>query len=192
EKNVLVLAVDESEKRSGMGAVDMAFIVNMENGEIKKSTPFYPGGQRHPTVSEPPEAGSGKLLLHDSLWYSDNTQGMQWAKEIVESKTNQKIDAVVAIDTKGLDSIIDASKPISIKGQTINISGIDLVREEQDSGGMSRGDAVLALSAALIKASNDPSKKIQMGQAIMAQYTTGNILVDPSGSFFGFIVAKLI
>ncbi|MGL4669776.1 MAG: DUF4012 domain-containing protein [Methanobacteriaceae archaeon] len=193
EKNVLVLAVDPSEKREGMGAVDMAFIVKMENGNVKKTTPFYPGGKKHPTEPEPSAAGvGGNLLMHDSLWYADNSKGMRLAKEIVEHNTGEKIDAVVAANTAAVDGIINASKPITIKGQSVEISAIDLVREEQNSGGMSRGDAVKALSSALLQAAQDPAKKDKVTQVIIDQYNAGNILVEPSSAFLGFIIGKIV
>ena len=56
DKNILVCAIDEGEDRPGMGACDMAFIINLENGVIKNYTPVYPGGLTHPTASEPQEA----------------------------------------------------------------------------------------------------------------------------------------
>ncbi len=87
-KNVLVCAVDESEKRPGMGAIDMAYIINLKDGEIIHYDPLYPAGLTHPNVSEPQEAqaqGAGsKLLLHDALWSSNARQGALYAKEIVE------------------------------------------------------------------------------------------------------------
>ena len=49
--NILVCAIDESEPRAGMGAVDMAFIVKIENGEIKDYKAVYPHGMTHPNAS---------------------------------------------------------------------------------------------------------------------------------------------
>ncbi|MGL4669777.1 MAG: DUF4012 domain-containing protein, partial [Methanobacteriaceae archaeon] len=110
DKKVLVLAIDEGEPREGMGAVDMGFIIEMKNGTIKKSTPFYPGGKTHPSESEPAAAGvGGNLLMHDSFWYADNSKSMRLAKEIVEYHTGEKIDVVVAINTKAVDAIIEVS-----------------------------------------------------------------------------------
>ena len=107
--NILVCAIDESEPRPGMGACDMAFIVKIQNGEIKNYTAVYPHGMTHPNASEPAEAqaqGAGpKLLLHDAFWSSDNEKSMKLAKEIVEYQTRTPIDAVVA--TIGSDEIIN-------------------------------------------------------------------------------------
>ena len=76
-KNVLVLASDKEEQQNG--AVDMAFMIHLENGSIANYTPVYPGGMTHPSKPEPAEAGvGGNLLLHDSLWYGVK-EGMQYA-----------------------------------------------------------------------------------------------------------------
>ena len=81
DKNILVCAIDESEARPGMGACDMAFIVNLHNGTLKNYTAVYPGGMTHPNASEPQEAqaqGAGSaLLLHDAFWDEDNSKSMQ-------------------------------------------------------------------------------------------------------------------
>ena len=87
-KNILVCAIDESERRPGMGACDMAFIVTLNNGTLKDYKAVYPGGLTHPTAKEPAEAqsqGAGSaLLLHDAFWDADNAADMKLAKEIVE------------------------------------------------------------------------------------------------------------
>ena len=119
ESNILVCAIDESEPRPGMGACDMAFIVYLKDGEIQNYTAIYPHGMTHPNASEPAEAqaqGAGsKLLLHDSFWSKDNEKSMNLAKEIVEYQTRIPIDAVVAINSKGLDAILDVASPLGAK-----------------------------------------------------------------------------
>lgn len=194
EKSILILAVDESEPRPGMGAVDMAFMVKLNNGNIVNYTPIYPGDMRHPTQAASPEAqaeGSGSMmLLHDSLWDTDTTQGIKYAEEIVEHNTEMHSDAVVAINTKALDTIIKSAGDLKAKGKSVNISAIDLIREEEHRGGMKRGDAVLALASALSTASNDPSKRNAMVQAAMDQYSQGNIVMVPSGSFMSLLASK--
>ena len=186
-KTILVLAVDESESRPGMGAVDMAFVINLKNGSIAKYTPVYPGGMRHPTQNEPAEAGGGgKMLLHDSLWSSNTQQGMQFAKEIVEANTNFTPDAVVAINTEGLDAVILASN------LPTNLSAADIIRENDElhGGSMSRGDAVMVLASDLSKAANDGTKRNSMIQAALDQYSKGNIVMIPEGSFVGLMASK--
>ena len=196
DKSILVLAVDEGESRPGMGAVDMAFVVNMKNGSISNYTPVYPSGMRHPTQSEPAEAqaqGAGsKLLLHESLWDSNTQQGMQYAKEIVEANTNMTPDAVVAINTEALDAIIKSAGPIKVNGQETNISAIDLVRENDElhGGSMSRGEAVMALASALSTAANNPEKRNAMVQVALDQYSKGNIVMIPQGSFVSLMASK--
>ena len=126
-KNILVCAIDEGEQRPGMGACDMAFIINLENGTINNYSAVYPGGMTHPTATEPQEAqsqGAGSaLLLHDAFWDADNSVGMQYAKEIVEYNTGTQIDSVVAINSQALDAILSAAGPLKINGEITNASG---------------------------------------------------------------------
>ena len=194
DSNILVCAIDESEKRPGMGACDMAFIVKLHNGEIVNYTAVYPHGMTHPNASEPAEAqaqGAGsKLLLHDSFWYSDNEKSMKLAKEIVEYQTRVPIDAVVAINSKGLDGILDAASPLKINGSDVNAKGIDIIREEQDTGGESRGDAVLEIVKAAAQAATNPDKKSAMINVALDQYAKGNIVMTSQGSFVGLLATK--
>ena len=60
-KNVLVLASDRGEQQNG--AVDMAFMVHLENGKITNYTPVYPGGMTHPSQPEPVPGVGGRLSL---------------------------------------------------------------------------------------------------------------------------------
>ncbi len=192
--NILVCAIDESESRPGMGAVDMAFIVTLRNGKIINYTAVYPGGMTHPNASEPAEAqaqGAGpKLLLHDSFWDSNNEKSMKLAKEIVEYQTQIPIDAVVAINNKGLDGILDAASPLNINGTKVNASGIDIIREEQSNDGVSRGDAVLDIVRAAAESATNPSKKTAMVNVALREYSKGNIVMTPQGSFVGLLATE--
>ena len=172
-RNILVCAIDESESRPGMGACDMAFIINLENGTLKNYTPFYPGDMTHPTASEP-----------------NNEKGLQYAKEIVEYRTNTKIDSVVAINSQALDAILSAAGPLEINGKTTNASGIDIIREDGNSG-VSRGDAVMGVVKAAAKAaSSNPNVKSSMVNAALDQYSKGNIVMDKEGDFAGLLASK--
>jgi hypothetical protein len=193
-RNILVCAIDESESRPGMGACDMAFIINLDNGTLKNYTPFYPGDMTHPSAAEPAEAqeqGAGSaLLLHDAFWEADNEKGLQYAKEIVEYRTNTKIDSVVAINSQALDAILSAAGPLEINGETTNASGIDIIRED-DGSGMSRGDAVMNIVKAAAKAASaNPDVKSAMVQAALDQYAKGNIIMDDKGDFVGLLASK--
>lgn len=195
DKNILVCAIDESEDRPGMGACDMAFIVHLENGTLKNYTPVYPGDMTHPTAAEPKEAqdqGAGSaLLLHDAFWDADNSVGMQYAKEIVEYRTNNSIDSVVAINSEALDAILSAAGPLEINGETTNASGIDIIREQDWGNGISRGDAVMSIVKAAAKAaSSDSSIKSAMVNAALDQYSKGNIVMDEQGAFVGLLASK--
>ena len=195
DKNILVCAIDESEDRPGMGACDMAFIINLQNGTLKNYTPVYPGGMTHPTAAEPQEpqeqgAGSA-LLLHDAFWDADNAKGMQYAKEIVEYRTNTSIDSVVAINSEALDAILSAAGPLEIHGEMTNASGIDIIREEDWGNGVSRGDAVMDIVKAAAKAaSGNPVVKSSMVNAALDQFSKGNIIMDNQGDFVGLLASK--
>ncbi|MCC7553063.1 MAG: DUF4012 domain-containing protein [Methanobacteriaceae archaeon] len=194
EKNILVCAIDEGEKRPGMGGCDMAFIVELNNGTLTNYTPIYPSGLTHPTAEEPQEAqeqGAGsKLLLHDSFWYEDNKQSMKYAKEIVEYNTNESIDAVVAVNSEALDAILNAASPLEVNGQPIEGSGIDFIRDEQDSDGLSRGDAVAQVAKAVSESAQDPNKRAKMIETALSQYSKGNIVMTPEGLFSELLASK--
>ena len=51
DHTILLLCVDPSEERPGLGGVDMAFAVHVVDGDIKNMTSIYPGGMMHPTAS---------------------------------------------------------------------------------------------------------------------------------------------
>ena len=194
-KNILVCAIDEGEDRPGLGACDMAFIVHLENGTLKNYTVIYPGGMTHPNASEPLEAqkqstGSA-LLLHDAFWDADNDVGMNYAKEIVEYQTNTTIDSVVAINSQALDAILSAAGPLEINGEITNASGIDIIREENWGNGVSRADAVMDIvKAAANAASSNPDIKSAMVNAVIDQYSKGNIVMDKKGAFVGLLASK--
>lgn len=194
KKTILVCAIDESEDRPGMGACDMAFIVRLDNGSLQNYTPVYPGGMTHPNASEPTEAqqqGAGSaLLLHDAFWDADDYKGMQLAKEIVEYRTNNSIDSVVAINVKGLDAVLAAAAPLEVNGTKLNASGIDIIREEDWGRGVDRGDAVMEIVKAAADSAKDPVKKSAMVNAAIDQYSKGNIIMDKQGSFVELLASK--
>lgn len=194
DKHVLVCAIDESESRPGMGACDMAFIVSLDNGTLKDYTAFYPGGITHPTAAEPEEyqkQGAGaKLLMHDAFYDSDNSKGLQYAREIVENSKGIKIDNVVAVNSAGLDAVLAAAGPIEINGSNTTASAIDIIREEDWNQGVSRGEAVLDIVKAAANKAKDPNAKSAMINAAMDQFTKGNIIIDKEGDFAGLLASK--
>lgn len=195
-KDILVLASDKYEQPNG--GVDMAFMVHLENGSLKNYTPVYPGGMSHPSMAAPGGIG-GRMMMHDCLWDGlDN--GMRYAQEIVEANTGMHSDAVVLIYDEGLDNIIDTVRPIYINGEVSNLSAVDMVRQndayngyagnENVQGTMSRGDAVMELAKALSKIAKDPEKKNNMVQAALKEYSNGNIVMQPEGSFVKLLATK--
>ena len=193
-KNILVCAIDESEPRPGMGACDMAFLVHLDDGGIQNYTPIYPHGMVHPSVAEPQEyqamgAGS-KLLLHDCFYWEDKQQCMQYAKEILEYNTNYTADAVIAVNSQAIDNIIASAGTLKYNGEEVQASGIDFIREEQNTMGMTRGDSVMTIVNALTQAAKDPEKRDKMIQAAINEYEVGHIAMYPEGSFVKLLASK--
>lgn len=197
DKNILVLASDKDEQPGG--GVDMAYMVKLKNGTIANYTPVYPGGMTHPT-KQALGGLEGPMRLHDCLWDGPE-QGMEYAKEIVEYNTGMRADAVVIIYDDGLDAIIDSIRPLKVDGVVTNLSSVDIVRQNDNyagyagrdsgiTGNMSRGDAVLVLVKALSEASKDPIKKDAMTKVAIEEYSKGNIVMSPSGSFIKLMATK--
>lgn len=193
DKKILLCAVDETEKRPGMGAIDMAFIINMKDGKIVNETSVYPGKMYHPTKS-PPAAlqamGLNRWLLHDSLWNNNTEEGVQVAKEIVEYHTGEKIDVVVLVNTQAVDAMIRSIGPVYVEGRgNVNGSTLSFVRESQYAGA-SRGPAVEAVMQAMTKAVHDKTKLLTLLQAGINQYQQGNIVVIPKEAMIKFMLAN--
>lgn len=195
-KTILVLAADKYEQPGG--GVDMAYLVYLKEGSLDNYTPVYPGGKSHPTVNAPSNIG-GKLMLHDSMWFGTDV-GMQYAKEIVGNTTGVEADAVVVVYDEGIDAVIDSVRPLYVDGQVTNLSAADIVRENDayngypgsspTGGNMSRGDAVMVLVNALSETAQDPNKKATMVQTALNEYSKGNILMQPAGSFEKLLATK--
>ena len=152
----------------------------------------------HPTQPAPGGLG-GKMFMHDCLWVGVD-QGMEYAKEIVEANTGMKSDAVVIVYDKAVDSVIDSVRPLKVDGEVTNLSATEIIREndayqgypgnENVQGNMSRGDAVMVLVKALANAAKDPAKKNTMVQTALKEYSNGNIIMKPEGSFTRLLATK--
>lgn len=192
--HVLVLAADPSEPRPGMGAIDMAFVVTVVDGDIKNMTAVYPGGMAHPTVAAPAEVqaqGVQVLLLHDSFWWNDTAKDAKLAQEIVEYNTGLKSDAVVVFTPDAVDAMIASVGGVYVEGMgTLNgSSSIEFLRDEQALGS-SRGGSVESLMKPLWAAYQDPNKKVALMEAVATQYLKGNIVVEPEELFVQFALAN--
>lgn len=195
-KDILVLASDKYEQPHG--GVDMAFMIHLENGSLANYTPVYPGGMTHPSKSAPGGL-QGPMFLHDCLW-DGLDGGMQNAAEIVEYNTGMHADAVVVVYDEGIDHIIDSVRPLIVDGVESNLSATDIIRSndayngypgsENVQGNMSRADAVMVLAKALSNASKDPVKKSTMVEAALKEYSNGNIIMKPEGSFTRLLATK--
>jgi hypothetical protein len=197
DKDILILAADKYEQSNG--GVDMAFMIHLENGSFSNYTPVYPGDMTHPTQPASSALGGGKMFLHDSL-YDGVDKGMQYAKEIVEANTNMTADAVVLVYDEGVDNVIDSIRPLTVDGEVTNLSATDIIREndayngyagnDDVTGTMSRSDAVMVLVKALAQAAANPDKKATMAKAALEEYSKGNIIMQPEGSFTNLLATK--
>ena len=113
---MLELRPDPSEKRPGIGVVDMAFAIGVHDGNVTNLTPIYPGGMVSAIAMEPAaaNAGNGHLRLHDSLWGADTAADVKNSQEIVETNTGIKTDAVVIVTPEAVDAILNSIGPLSI------------------------------------------------------------------------------
>ena len=189
--NVLLLCADPSEPRPGVGAVDMAFVVNVNHGKVVNMTPVYPGGLAHPTKSPNSELRNyaDKLYLHDSLWSSDIEAGSKIAQEIVEYHTGLETNLVVIVIPESIDAMIQAIGPVYVEGQGyVSGNSIEFLRGEQDNGGMSRGSAVQSLMTGLKKKAQDPKNRNVLMETASAQYAQGKLYVIPSTVFQEFVI----
>lgn len=194
EHNVLLLCTDPSEGRPGMGAVDMAFIIKLKDGNITKITPVYPGGMMHPTAPVPDylkSIGESKLRLHDSLWDNDTEKDVKLAQEIVQINTGQKSDVVLVVTVDAVDAALRSIGPIYVEGLgDVSGNSLQLLRDEQN-GGVSRGDAVQGMMTAILNTTqNDKSKYLTLINVGVNQYNQGNIYVYPKGAFAQFLISE--
>lgn len=193
EHTVLVLGVDPSEKRPGLGAVDMAYIINMNDGKVTNKTPLYPHNMVHPTAPVPAylkSIGESKLRLHDSFWDNDTEKDAKLAQEIVEYNTGIKTDIVLVVTPDAVNAVINAIGPISVPGSgQVTGSSIQWLRENQE-GGVTRGNAVGSVMSAIFNATNDKTKMLILLNVGINQYNAGNIYVFPKGAFSKFLISE--
>ncbi|WP_455645353.1 DUF4012 domain-containing protein [Methanosphaera sp.] len=191
EHHILVLCTDPSENRPGIGAVDMAFVVTVNDGNVGNVTPVYPGGLAHPTLTPTADMQAEGLTLwylHDSLWSDDLENGTKIAQEIVEYHTGMTTDLVIVVTPTAIDALIDAVGPVYSNGELVeNISSIDFLREDQSNNGATRGDAVEGLAEGIIESAQKNNNKADLIKAALEQYTAGNIQAVPADKFSQFV-----
>ncbi len=193
DHNILLLLADTDEKRPGIGAVDMAYSVQVVNGSIENLTPIYPGGMTSSTLMEPAGAGTGKLKLNDVLWNNDTTQDAADAQSIVQENTGIKTDGVVIVTPQAVDAMISSVGSIDVPGYgVVTNNSIDVIRKmtEEKNSTLSRGNATDLLMKPVLSAANDPTKAPALFQAIAQQYLQGNIIVVPQDLMTQFAVSK--
>ncbi len=195
DHTILLMTADPSEKRPGIGAVDMAFAIEVHDGDVTNLTPIYPGGMVSATAMEPVEAnaGGGHLRLHDSLWGADTEADVKNSQEIVETNTGIKTDAVVIVTPEAVDSLLNSIGPLNIPGYSNDTNAsIDYIRSvsEGNNSNMTRGEASEVLMKPVLAAMKDPSKSGALFQAAVQQYLKGNIVVIPKSLMTQFALSK--
>ncbi|MDD6285316.1 MAG: DUF4012 domain-containing protein [Methanobacteriaceae archaeon] len=191
EHNILVLCTDPSENRPGIGAVDMAFVVDVTDGKVENITPVYPGGMTDPNLtptSDMQAEGLNQWYLHDSLWSDNLENGTKIAQDIVKYNTNISTDMVVVVTPTAIDAMIDAVGPVYSNGQLVeNVSSIDFLREDQSQNGATRGDAIENLAQGIKDAAQKNNNKPALIKAALEQYSQGNIKAVPADKFSQFV-----
>lgn len=193
DHNILVLLADTDEQRPGIGAVDMAYVFHVTDGDIKNITTIYPGGMRSTTIEEPAAAGTGKMLLNDALWYNNTTQDAQYAQSIVQENMNIKTDAVVIITPAAVDAVVNAAGPINIQGYgPVTNNTMDVIRNltEKKNSTLSRGNATDQIMNPILAAAKNPTKAPGLFKVIIQQYMAGNIVVIPKDLMTQFAISK--
>ena len=190
EHNVLILCTDPSEQRPGIGAVDMAFVAKVKDGKLIDTTPVYPGGLAHPTLSPPASLraeGVDVVYLHDSLWSDDLDNGTKIAQEIVKYHTNMSTDMVLVVTPDAIDAVVEAVGPVYSNGQEVTGSSIEFLRDDQSSNGVTRGNAIEGLADGILEAANNNHKKPALITTALDQYAKGNIQASPKDKFSQFL-----
>lgn len=184
--NILVLCSDTGEQRPGIGAVDMAFNIELVDGKLGTVTPIYPGGMYDPSLSPPADLrsqGVDHWYLHDSLWTDNLEEGTQRAQQIVKYNTGMTSDIVVIVTPDAIDAMIAAVGPVYSNGQEVTSDSLSFLRNDQDQNGATRGDAIEGLADGIINATRSHGKKVELLKVVGEQYTAGNIQVVPQDKF---------
>ncbi|BDZ72091.1 DUF4012 domain-containing protein [Methanobacterium petrolearium] len=187
EMNILILCVDPSESKAGVGGVDAIVILKIKNWHVNSFEPIFPGHIYHPTATPPQDLQEHLMqykidpshyYLHDCFWEGDTQAGAKLASEALEYSTGIKTNFVITINPDAVDAIIQAVGPVYVTGQGyINGNSIELIRDEMDNQDISRRKSVNSLFHGILKGSHDKSKYPALIYAIITQYIKGNIIV---------------
>lgn len=193
EKNVLLLCVDPTEKRPGIGAVDMAFVISMNNGKVINFTPVYPEKLYHPTAKVPAylrSIGENKLLLHDAFWDKNTEKNAKIAQEIVEHHTDMKTNMVLIVTPDAVDAVIRTIGPINVPGKgPVESNSLKWVREDQNAGNR-RGPVVQSIMSSMVNATQNKTKLLILMNVGINQYRAGNIYVFPEEAFVQYLASE--
>ena len=135
---------------------------------------------------------------NDSRYNTAEYHGFNGSKNV-----SFKVKAYKTVNGKtyyGEESDLKIVRPLEVDGVVTNLSATDIIRENDAyngyagnagvSGTMSRADSVMALVKALSQAAVDPEKKSTMVQTALKEYSNGNIVMQPEGSFTKLLATK--
>jgi hypothetical protein len=187
EMNILILCVDPSEFKTGVGGVDALVMLEIKNWHVDSFEPLFPGHIYHPTATPPQDLQEHLMqykidpshyYLHDCFWEGDTQAGAKLATETLEYDTGIKTNLVITINPDAVDAIIQAVGPVYVTGQGYaNGNSIELIRDEMDNQSVSRRESVNSLFHGILKGSENKSNYPALIYAIITQYIKGNILV---------------
>lgn len=187
EATILILCVDPSEGKAGVGGVDAIIISKIKNWQINSIEPIWPGHIYHPTAKPPQDLKEHltqyKLdpvhyYLHDCFWQGNTQAGAKLAAETLEYNTKIKANFVIIINPQAVDTIIQTVGPVYVPGQGyVNGNSIELLRDQHRNQGISRSESLNSLFNGIITASKDKSKYLSIVYALVTGYLKGNIVL---------------
>ena len=193
DHNVLILLTNYKQN-PGTQVVDMAFSIKLVNGKIGNITPIYPQGMRSSTLKEPAAYGTGNLLLKDTFWNNNTTQGAAAAQKIVQQNTNIKTDAVVIIKYPAAKAFLDAISPVNIPGygevdSNNSEAFLQYMTFDVPTTTLRAGETAVVLPP-IYKAATNSSKQQTLVEAAIPQYIEGNIVVIPQNIIPQIVISK--
>ena len=190
---ILLLYVEPNKSSTGIGTVDMAFVVYMRNYDAINMTPIYPDGMYHPNATSPAQVqqqgGGQRLLLQDTLMTNNTETGAKLAQETVEYNTGIKTDAVVIMTPAAVGAMIDAVGPLYVEDMGyVNSSTAKTMANEQNLH-QTRGYSLYDVMRTLMETYHTLKRPLLL-LAVANQYQQGNIIAIPKELFIQLGIAS--
>jgi len=192
DHQILLLIVDTD--KSGVGAVDMAFVVPMVHYGVTVMTPVYPNQiyqANNITSAEVQQQGVEKRSLpNETLWSNKTQEQTKLIQKTIEYNTGIKTDVVVIMTPAAINAMINAVGPIYtdelgyVDSKTVN----SLLKEQNLS--ITRDYSVYSVMRALMETYHNPLKRPALLLDVANQYLQGNIVVIPKELFLQLGIAS--